>query len=118
MTVTGIISALIIGVIIGTLGRLILPGKQSIGAIATVVVGVGAALLGMFVARRFDVDGKAPANWNWDWIGWNLHWSWVVLGIQLAFAVVGIAIAAALSNTVIADGYRDRRRRRRTTRTR
>ncbi|HJW58263.1 MAG TPA: GlsB/YeaQ/YmgE family stress response membrane protein, partial [Actinomycetota bacterium] len=30
MTVTGIISAIIVGLIIGALGRLVLPGRQAI----------------------------------------------------------------------------------------
>lgn len=112
MTATGIISALLIGLVIGTLGRLLLPGKQSIGIIATAAVGVGAALLGTFVARQFNLDDNATARWNG--IGLRLRWSWVELAIQLGFAVIGIALAAALSNTVIANGYRDRRKRRRT----
>jgi uncharacterized membrane protein YeaQ/YmgE (transglycosylase-associated protein family) len=110
MTATGVISALIIGIIVGTLGRLILPGRQSIGAIATVAVGIGAALLGTFAARRLDIDNKAPASW--DVLGRHLHWSWAELGVQVGLAVILVAIAAALTNTAIADGYRQRRRAR------
>jgi len=112
MTATGIISALLIGIIVGTLGRLILPGKQSIGAIATVAVGIGAAILGTFVSRRLHVDDDALASWSWNRFGWHLHWSWAELGVQVALAVVLVAIAAALTNTAIADGYRQRRQAR------
>ena len=113
MTATGILSAILIGVLVGTLGRLILPGRQSIGAIATVAVGVGAALLGTYVARALGVEQAAPAAWDWQWAGWHLAWSWAELGIQVGLAVIGVAVAAALTNTVISDSYRERRRTRR-----
>jgi len=40
MTITGIITAIIIGAIIGALARLILPGKQNIPIWLTIVVGI------------------------------------------------------------------------------
>ena len=51
MTVTGIITALIVGLIIGALGRLVVPGKQNIPIWLTMVIGVVAALLGTVIAR-------------------------------------------------------------------
>ncbi len=113
MTINGIVSALLIGILVGTLGRLILPGRQSIGAIATVAVGVGAALLGTWAAGYFGVQDRAPASINWEAAGWHFSWSWAELGIQVLVAVIGIALAAALTNTVISDGYRERVRSRR-----
>jgi len=112
MTATGILSAILIGILVGTLGRLILPGRQSIGAIATVAVGVAAALLGTYVAKVMGVEDAAPARWDWAWAGWSLKWSWAELGIQVGLAVLGVALAAALTNTVISDNYRERRRKR------
>src|SRR5918912_465945 len=41
-----IISAIVIGIIAGYLGRLLLPGKDPMGFVATVIVGIGGALLG------------------------------------------------------------------------
>ena len=38
MTANGILSAILIGIVVGTLGRLILPGRQSIGVISTITV--------------------------------------------------------------------------------
>ncbi len=54
MTVTGIITALIVGLIIGALGRLVVPGRQRIPIWLTMLIGVGAALLGSAIdtARR------------------------------------------------------------------
>jgi uncharacterized membrane protein YeaQ/YmgE (transglycosylase-associated protein family) len=46
----GFFSALIVGAIIGGLGRLVVPGKQNMAIWLTIVVGIVAALLGAFVA--------------------------------------------------------------------
>lgn len=115
MTATGILSAILIGIVIGTLGRLVLPGRQNIGAIATVVVGILAALLGTWVARRMGWENLATARLDWDWAGWHFSWSWSELAVQLVFAVIGIILAMALTRTFIAADGDDRpvRRRRR-----
>ena len=82
MTVTGIISAIIIGAIIGALARLILPGKQHIPIWLTIVVGIVAALLGTIVARAI---GISTATSGVDWLE---------LLVQLILAVIGVAIVA------------------------
>jgi uncharacterized membrane protein YeaQ/YmgE (transglycosylase-associated protein family) len=43
------------GVIVGALGRLVLPGRQDISILMTVLVGIGASLLGGILANIFDV---------------------------------------------------------------
>jgi uncharacterized membrane protein YeaQ/YmgE (transglycosylase-associated protein family) len=45
----------LIGLVVGALARLILPGKQEMSLIATVGVGVAAALLGGIVAHALDL---------------------------------------------------------------
>jgi uncharacterized membrane protein YeaQ/YmgE (transglycosylase-associated protein family) len=115
MTANGILSAILIGILVGTLGRLILPGRQNIGVVSTVAIGVLAALGGTWIARRFNIDERAPASFNWDAVNWHLTWSWAELGVQVLVAIVGIALAAALTNTAIAhnrDESRQRKRRR------
>jgi uncharacterized membrane protein YeaQ/YmgE (transglycosylase-associated protein family) len=112
MTINGIISALLIGILVGTLGRLILPGRQSIGIIPTIAVGIGAALLGAWAARFFGIDNRAMASFDWNSVNWHLTWSWAQLGVQIALAVVGIALAAAVTNSMVTDEYRQRRRTR------
>lgn len=82
MTVTGIITAIIIGAIIGALGRLVLPGKQNIPIWLTIVVGIVAALLGTVIARQIvDTSG----------------FSIVELIIQIALAALGVALVAGTS---------------------
>jgi uncharacterized membrane protein YeaQ/YmgE (transglycosylase-associated protein family) len=43
------------GLVIGALGRLVLPGRQDIGMLATTLVGIAASLLGGILATAFDV---------------------------------------------------------------
>ncbi|WP_043665962.1 GlsB/YeaQ/YmgE family stress response membrane protein [Streptomyces xylophagus] len=78
MEISGIISAIIIGIIIGVLGRLVVPGRQHIGILLTIVVGIVAALIGAAIASGLGVaDTKGI-----DWIEWL---------IQIGLAGVGIA---------------------------
>jgi len=112
MTINGVISALLIGILVGTLGRLILPGRQSIGIIPTVAVGIGAALLGTWAARYFGIEDRAPAGFDWNRANWHFTWSWAELGVQIGLAVLGIAIAAAVTHSVVTDRTGERRRAR------
>ena len=41
----------LIGLVIGGLGRLIVPGRQAIGILTTILLGIAASLLGGVVAR-------------------------------------------------------------------
>jgi len=48
---------IIIGVLIGALARLLIPGKQTIGWLATAGIGIAGALLGGIIAHAIDVGG-------------------------------------------------------------
>lgn len=81
MTATGIISAIVIGLIIGLLGRLFAPGRQNISLIVTIIVGIAAALLGTaIVGPLSDTAGI----------------DWIELLVQVVLAVIGVMIAARL----------------------
>jgi uncharacterized membrane protein YeaQ/YmgE (transglycosylase-associated protein family) len=84
MTVTGIITAIIVGAIIGGLARLILPGRQNIPIWLTIVVGIVAAFIGTFLARAI---GISTATSGIDWLE---------LGVQLVVAVIGVALLAGI----------------------
>jgi uncharacterized membrane protein YeaQ/YmgE (transglycosylase-associated protein family) len=84
MTVNGIIWAIIIGAIIGVLGRLVLPGRQNISIWLTVLVGIGAALLGTVLADAIGVKDTAG-------IDWMEHF------IQVVLAAIGVAIVSGVS---------------------
>jgi uncharacterized membrane protein YeaQ/YmgE (transglycosylase-associated protein family) len=45
------------GLIVGGLGRLVLPGKHEVGLLATALVGIAASLLGGVLADLFDAGG-------------------------------------------------------------
>ena len=83
MTVTGIISALIVGLVIGALGRLVVPGKQRIGILVTMLVGVVAALIGTAIARA---TGVADTNGI----------DWIELLFQVVLAAIGVFLVASL----------------------
>ena len=58
MTITGVITAILIGIVVGVLGRLALPGKQPIGMVLTILVGIVSAFIGTALARA--IDAHAP----------------------------------------------------------
>ena len=64
------------GLIVGALGRLVLPGRQQIGLLATALVGIAASLLGGILADAFNV-------------GWLVQ-----LLVAILLAAVGIALFA------------------------
>jgi uncharacterized membrane protein YeaQ/YmgE (transglycosylase-associated protein family) len=45
------------GLVIGALGRLVLPGRQKISMLATALIGIAASLLGGILASAFDAGG-------------------------------------------------------------
>lgn len=77
MSITGIISAIVVGLIIGALGRLFAPGKQNISILATILVGIVAAFVGALIVPSED-------------------FSILQLVVQVALAVVGVLITAQL----------------------
>ena len=74
-----ILSILIVGIVVGALGRLVLPGRQNIGLWLTLLVGIGAALLGTLVASIFRVAHTSGIDW-------------IKLFFQVAFAAGGVAL--------------------------
>ena len=83
MEVTGFFTAIIIGLIIGALGRLVVPGKQNIPIWLTLVIGVVAALIGTLLAGAFGV-GDTPGI------------DWIELILQVGLAAIGVALVAGM----------------------
>jgi uncharacterized membrane protein YeaQ/YmgE (transglycosylase-associated protein family) len=106
MEVNDIISAALVGAVVGVLGRLVLPGRQRIGVFVTLLIGVGAAILGTYLAQRFGVDSKAPMSF------WKLNWDWIVLAIQVGCAVVFTALAALVAHSRLAANDEPKKRAR------
>jgi uncharacterized membrane protein YeaQ/YmgE (transglycosylase-associated protein family) len=60
-----IVLAVIVGALIGLVARLVMPGKQDIGMVMTIVLGALGGLIGSWVASRF---GYHNANGGIQWI--------------------------------------------------
>ncbi len=78
-----IIGLIIAGIIIGGLARLFLPGKQAIGMVATIVVGIIGTLVGYWIAAALGVEKTNGV----DWIRWI---------ISIVVAVVLVAITTSI----------------------
>ena len=83
MTVGGIISAVLIGLVLGVLGRFFAPGKQDIPIWLTIVIGIIAAFIGTAIARGF---GYADTG-GFDWLEFIT---------QVVIAAIGVALTANL----------------------
>ncbi len=81
MTVATIIWAIIIGAIIGALGRLVVPGRQAMPVWLTILVGIVAAFIGTAIARALGVADTAGVDW-------------VEHAIQVAVAALGVLLLA------------------------
>ena len=68
------IGQLIVGLIVGVIARLILPGKEPIadgalGWLITALIGVVGAFLGSFIARKLWADENYTVGWIMSIVG-------------------------------------------------
>src|ERR1700739_3067828 len=75
-----IVLAVIVGAVIGLVARLLMPGKQNIGMLMTVVVGAVGGLIGSWVASAF---GYHNANGGVAWIPF-------FIGVGVAIVLIAI----------------------------
>lgn len=73
------LSAIFVGLIVGALARLVLPGKQNISIIMTILVGIVAAVIGAGIGAA---------------LGMRDGFSWITLAIQIVLAAVGVSLVA------------------------
>jgi uncharacterized membrane protein YeaQ/YmgE (transglycosylase-associated protein family) len=59
----GILSFLLFGLVAGAVARLVTPGRQSIGCLATMAVGVVGALIGGFIGQ-IVLGHEVHASWS------------------------------------------------------
>ncbi|MEU4531323.1 hypothetical protein AB0F49_24165 [Micromonospora ureilytica] len=102
MSIAGLVTALLVGVAIGLLGRLIIPGRQEAPIWLSVSVTVVAALAGSVVARLTGVDTSTL----------NL----LTLVIQVGLAGIGVVLVVATARPDPSDSPGNRRRRSASTR--
>jgi len=80
-----LISAAIVGAIIGGLARLVLPGRQQIGILSTIVIGWIGSLIGSLVGRHlFDLG------------------TFLTLLCEVAVAAILVAIASSGAGNAVA----------------
>lgn len=77
------LGAIVVGLVVGALGRLLVPGRQRIGCLLTIVVGIIAALTGTVLSRSVGIDTDG--------------FSWPELGVQVLVAAFGVAVLSGLS---------------------
>lgn len=83
MTIGSIIGAIIIGLVLGVLGRLFAPGKQNIPIWLTILVGIVAAFIGTFIARLLGVADTRGIDW-------------IEIIVQIIVAAIGVSLVAGL----------------------
>lgn len=81
--IINIIQAIIIGAILGFVGRAIAPGKQNLPIWLTIVVGIVAAFIGTYIARLFGVADTSGIDW-------------IELIIQVIVAAIGVTLVAGI----------------------
>jgi uncharacterized membrane protein YeaQ/YmgE (transglycosylase-associated protein family) len=91
------LAAAVFGLVIGVVARILLPGRQRIGLLATVAVGMAAALAGTWVSDHWDLHSShlfRVAGRQYDWL---------MVAVQVGIAVVGVALAALLARGFSTD---------------
>jgi uncharacterized membrane protein YeaQ/YmgE (transglycosylase-associated protein family) len=82
-----ILGLIVIGIVIGIIARLVLPGRQHIGALMTVLLGIGGALVGGIVASAIG-EGDI----------FELNFIGTVVGIIAAVGLIAIAEALGVGD--------------------
>lgn len=75
-----IISAIVVGAIIGALARFVMPGRQNLSVLMTVVLGIVGALLGSWLTSAF---GYSNANGGFAIIPF-------VVGVVVAIVLIAV----------------------------
>jgi uncharacterized membrane protein YeaQ/YmgE (transglycosylase-associated protein family) len=80
-----ILGLIIIGIVIGILARLVLPGRQRIGVGMTILLGIAGALVGGIVASAIGTGDI-----------WELNFIGTIIGVVAAAGLIGAADAGGL----------------------
>ncbi len=78
------IGAIVLGIVAGYIGRLLMPGRDKMGFIATMLLGVAGAIIGGLIADWLDVGSITELNF------WGFLFALIV-------AVLLIGVAEAVS---------------------
>lgn len=101
MDVTGFISTIIVGLVVGILGRLLVPGRQPIGIVPTLLAGIGAAFVGAFLANLTDIT----------YVFGGVDWFKLLVQVGLA-GIAALLLAVAFRSQIEPTKAKARTRRR------
>jgi uncharacterized membrane protein YeaQ/YmgE (transglycosylase-associated protein family) len=82
-----ILGLIVIGIVIGIIARLVLPGRQHIGVLMTVLLGIGGALVGGIVASAIG-EGDI----------FELNFIGTIVGVIAAVGLIAIAEALGVGD--------------------
>jgi uncharacterized membrane protein YeaQ/YmgE (transglycosylase-associated protein family) len=80
-----ILGLIIIGIVIGIIARLVMPGRQHIGVLMTVLLGIGGAIVGGIVASAIGTGNI-----------FELNVLGTIVGIIAAVGLIAVAEAAGV----------------------
>jgi uncharacterized membrane protein YeaQ/YmgE (transglycosylase-associated protein family) len=72
ISITGIIGWCVFGLIIGAIARFLMPGRQNMGLLLTMILGIIGSFVGGFIASLFSGDTEwqaSPAGWIMSTLG-------------------------------------------------
>ena len=76
----GIIGTIFVGLIVGALARLVMPGEQKMGWILTCLLGIAGSFLAGFVGQQM----------GWYTVGQTAGWIASVVGAVVVLVVIGM----------------------------
>ena len=79
-----ILGWIVAGLVIGAIARLLMPGRQPMGILLTIALGIAGALVGGFVSWAIWGETAEPFS-QYAWPGWIFS----VLGAVLLLAIFG-----------------------------
>jgi uncharacterized membrane protein YeaQ/YmgE (transglycosylase-associated protein family) len=82
-----ILGLIVIGIVIGIIARLVLPGRQQIGVLMTILLGIGGALVGGIVASAIG-EGDI----------FELNFIGTIVGIIAAILLIALAEAMGVGD--------------------
>jgi len=86
LTFGQVVGWIIAGLVVGAIARLLVPGRQSMGIIMTIVCGIVGAFVGGYIASLMFGPPPAEVSVDTHWRGWIMS----IVGGVLVVAVYGL----------------------------
>ena len=86
MDIWEILGTIVFGAVIGVLARIVLPGRQNINLIVTVILGILGALIGYWVWGQISDKGDTTGI---DWIRWFISIAAAAILVTIYGSITG-----------------------------